>query len=431
MMNGDYAVHPLLEALADQPRERQEPADGLGAGAGRHAGRRAERPGKRSNPLIDNGFMYTTDGWGTLYKIDARNPNRGQFVWVDRSRREARGQRAAHARHRALGRPGDRQPSRRPRDRHQSRQRRNRLGQDGRRHQRVRQPGKILHGADHRRRQGLIANGAGDAGTRGWVAALDARTGNELWRWYVVPKPGDPGSETWKDKNNAWKTGGGGIWQTGSYDPATKLTIWGTGNPVPDLRPAVPSRRQPLHQLGRRAQRRHRQAGLAFPVHAERLVGLRRGRRPHAVRHDDRRPSRKVVGHFGRNGFFYSLDRTNGKFIKGDAVRQRSELDQGHRSRRPASRSNTIRSSTCRSTTRRRARCAATPTKRTCPTWHGGVAHQPTRVQPGQAHRLRRRHRRLLLAERRRGRRSSRRTAASTRRTARSARTAATSTTAR
>jgi alcohol dehydrogenase (cytochrome c) len=48
----------------------------------------------------------------------------------------------------------------------------------------------------------------------------------------VIPKPGDPGSETWKDKNNAWKTGGGGIWQTGSYDPATRLAFWGTGNPV-------------------------------------------------------------------------------------------------------------------------------------------------------------------------------------------------------
>jgi alcohol dehydrogenase (cytochrome c) len=62
----------------------------------------------------------------------------------------------------------------------------------------------------------IVANGAGDGGTRGWVAALDARTGNELWRWYAIPKPGEPGSETWKDKNNAWKTGGGGLWQTGS-----------------------------------------------------------------------------------------------------------------------------------------------------------------------------------------------------------------------
>src|ERR1700745_4194374 len=39
-------------------------------------------PESEVNPLIDNGFMYTTDGWGTIYKIDARNPNKGEFVWV-------------------------------------------------------------------------------------------------------------------------------------------------------------------------------------------------------------------------------------------------------------------------------------------------------------------------------------------------------------
>src|SRR5678810_687098 len=83
----------------------------------------------------------------------------------------------------------------------------------------------------------LIANGAGDAGTRGWVAALEARTGKELWRWYIIPAPGEPGSETWKDKNNAWQTGGGAMWITGSYDPASNQVIWGTGNPVPMFDP--------------------------------------------------------------------------------------------------------------------------------------------------------------------------------------------------
>jgi alcohol dehydrogenase (cytochrome c) len=78
-----------------------------------------------------------------------------------------------------------------------------------------------------------VQNGAGDGGTRGWVAALDVNSGKELWRWYTVPKPGDPGSETWKDDHNAWKTGGGGIWQTGSYDAAQNLYIVGTGNPFP------------------------------------------------------------------------------------------------------------------------------------------------------------------------------------------------------
>ena len=48
-----------------------------------------------------------------------------------------------------------------------------------------------------------------------------------------IPAPGEPGSETWKDKNNAWQTGGGALYVTGSYDPANNLTYWGTGNPAP------------------------------------------------------------------------------------------------------------------------------------------------------------------------------------------------------
>ena len=49
----------------------------------------------------------------------------------------------------------------------------------------------------------------------------------------MIPAPGEPGSETWKDKNNAWQTGGGAFYVTGTYDPNTNLTYWGSGNPVP------------------------------------------------------------------------------------------------------------------------------------------------------------------------------------------------------
>jgi alcohol dehydrogenase (cytochrome c) len=72
-------------------------------------------------------------------------------------------------------------------------------GQEGRPAQRVRQQGAHALRAD-RRGKIIVANGAGDAGTRGWVAALDANTGNELWRWYSVPAPGQPGSETWRQE---------------------------------------------------------------------------------------------------------------------------------------------------------------------------------------------------------------------------------------
>ena len=63
------------------------------------------------------------------------------------------------------------------------------------------------------------------------------RPASALWRKYTIPAPGEPGSETWKDKNNAWQTGGGAVWVTGTYDPATNQTIWGTGNPVPMFDP--------------------------------------------------------------------------------------------------------------------------------------------------------------------------------------------------
>src|SRR6202035_3520104 len=79
----------------------------------------------------------------------------------------------------------------------------------------------------------IIGASGGDNGVRDWIAGLDAATGELIWRKYTIPAPGEPGSETWKDKNNAWQTGGGAMWVTGSYDPATNQVLWGTRNSVP------------------------------------------------------------------------------------------------------------------------------------------------------------------------------------------------------
>jgi len=83
----------------------------------------------------------------------------------------------------------------------------------------------------------IVGAAGGDAGVRDYVAALDAATGKLLWRKYTVPAPGEPGSETWKGNTNAWQTGGAAVWVTGTYDPATNQTFWGTGNPVPMFDP--------------------------------------------------------------------------------------------------------------------------------------------------------------------------------------------------
>jgi len=85
----------------------------------------------------------------------------------------------------------------------------------------------------------MVGCSGGELGVRGFVAAFDAETGKEVWRTYTVPAPGEPGSETWP-KGDQWKTGGGSVWITGAYDPATNLAFWGTGNGGPwmgDQRP--------------------------------------------------------------------------------------------------------------------------------------------------------------------------------------------------
>ena len=152
----------------------------------------------------------------------------------------------------------------------------------------------------------LVQNGAGDGGTRGWVAALDVNTGNELWRWYTVPKPGEPGSETWKDDHNAWKTGR-------RRHLADRL---------------LRSRTEPLHRRHRQSRSRFttRSSGPATistrtpssrstwpPARWRGTSSTRRTTRgtttkPACSCSTTRRSAdelRKVVGHYARNGFFY------------------------------------------------------------------------------------------------------------------------------
>jgi alcohol dehydrogenase (cytochrome c) len=168
----------------------------------------------------------------------------------------------------------------------------------------------------------LIANDAvivgvsgGEFAIRGFLPAYDAKTGEERWRFHTIPGPGEFGHDTWE--NDAWKTGGGPTWITGSFDPDLNLVYWGVGNPAPvytgELRPGDNLFTNSVIALdattGKLAWHfqftphdEHDWDSNQTPVLADLVIdGV----------------SRKVICWANRNGFYYVLDRTNGQFLRG------------------------------------------------------------------------------------------------------------------
>ena len=178
-------------------------------------------------PLVEDGFMYMSDHWGVVYKIDVRSGTHGRILWkmdpgqerLDRNRGVALWNNlvisVASIDSRVIA--TDKETGKIVWDKNL------------RDH-----PDMFITAAPLALKDSIIIGASGgDRGVRNWIASLDARTGNMLWKTHAIPAPGEPGSETWKDKNNAWQTGGGAFYVTGSYDPLYNLTYWGSGNPVP------------------------------------------------------------------------------------------------------------------------------------------------------------------------------------------------------
>jgi quinohemoprotein ethanol dehydrogenase len=88
---------------------------------------------------------------------------------------------------------------------------------------------------------GMVITGfaGADRGTRGRVKAYDAKDGHLVWTFHTIPAPGEPGHDTWPKDNDAWKYGGGSIWQTPAVDPQLGLVYFSTGNAAPDYNGAV------------------------------------------------------------------------------------------------------------------------------------------------------------------------------------------------
>ncbi|HTM49867.1 MAG TPA: PQQ-binding-like beta-propeller repeat protein [Bryobacteraceae bacterium] len=160
----------------------------------------------------------------------------------------------------------------------------------------------------------VIAGVAGaDNGIRGFVAAYKAATGEQAWRFWTIPRAGDPGFDTWK--GSAVEFGGGSTWLTGSYDPDTKVLYWPTGNPWPDT--------DGDDRLG---DNLYTNCILALDVATGKLRWYFQFT-PHDVHDWDateppvlvdarfRGRQRKLLLHADRNGFYYVLDRITGEFL--------------------------------------------------------------------------------------------------------------------
>ena len=89
----------------------------------------------------------------------------------------------------------------------------------------------------------VVGIAGGEFAIRGFLDAYDAQTGQRAWRFWTIPAPGEPGSDTWPA--DTWERGGAPTWLTGTYDPELNLIYWGTGNPNPDLYGDEPPGRQP------------------------------------------------------------------------------------------------------------------------------------------------------------------------------------------
>ena len=165
----------------------------------------------------------------------------------------------------------------------------------------------------------LIGVRGGDTGRlRGFLDAFDSETGERAWRFYTIPAPGEPGSETWPD-TDAWKAGGAAPWTTGTYDPDLDLVYWPTGNPGPkdfDGRNREGDNLYSASVLAVRPDDGKLVWHYQFTPHDEHDWDA--NETPVLVDATWNGQDRKLLLQANRNAFFYVLDRATGEFLLGE-----------------------------------------------------------------------------------------------------------------
>ena len=164
----------------------------------------------------------------------------------------------------------------------------------------------------------LTGVAGGEFGIRGFVKAFDAESGEPRWTAYTIPGPGEPGNETWP--GDTWKNGGGPTWTTGVYDPRLNLVYWNTGNAAPwNCQVRKGDNQWTAATIAIDADSGSIEWGFQYTpwdcwdydaVSTPVLVDLELPEHGQV----------QALFHHDKNGFFYALDRTNGKFLYGDPI---------------------------------------------------------------------------------------------------------------
>ncbi len=273
--------------------------------------------GLEGTPLVEDGFMYAIDGWGVVTKIDVHG-GRAKFVWrMDPATdKDWAGEIACCGidnkgpalwgglvlSHTLDGRliATDKASG------------------DIKWEAEVASPeiGETITAAPLIVKDMAITGVSGaEFGIRGWLEATDLNTGKRRWRRYTIPAPDEPGGDTWVDTHEAYKTGGGSTWVTGSYDAELDLIYWGVGNPGPDwdreYRPGDNLYSNSAIALDPASGeiKFHFQYTPNDPFDYDGVNELV------LIDSEVDNVPRKMILHADRNGFLYAIDRTNGAFV--------------------------------------------------------------------------------------------------------------------
>jgi alcohol dehydrogenase (cytochrome c) len=319
--HGNYEGHRFsqLKEINTDTVKNLKAVFSVGLG-GYESGGRYKHGNLEGTPIVEDGMMYVTDGWGSVYAIDVSSGKKGMIKWkfdpgVDRP--WAGDVACCGVNNRGVALWKDKVIS---------------IALDGRMFSLDKATGeqvwerKIADPAIAEtltlaplvvRDLAIVGPAGGEFVIRGWIDATDLNTGKQVWRTYTIPGAGEPGNETWKDGKERWKHGGGSVWETATYDAESDTFYQGIGNAGPDWDPEY-----------RPGDSKWAASVLALsPSDGKIKWGYQyTPNDPYDFDEISEHPiinakvngqDRKLVVHAARNGFYYALDRTNGSFVAG------------------------------------------------------------------------------------------------------------------